>query len=150
MRGEQVISVTFAILGVAMSFGGINLGLGTAELPGPGFFPLIAGLSLTTFAVISLYSSFREKNEAGIAEDWKNIRWKSILLTFVTLTLYSNILDSIGFIVSTLFMLVLLFRLYEQEKWIITILKCLFTTIIVYVVFDKIFQLNLPKGIWGF
>ena len=150
MRGERIISLTFIALGVAMSFGGIKLGLGTAMLPGPGFFPLIAGLSLTTFAGISLLSSLRKNRENEISEDWKDIRWRSILLTFVALTVYSNILDTLGFIVSTLFMLVLLFRLYEQEKWIFTILKSLFTTTVVYGVFDKIFQLNLPRGIWGF
>lgn len=150
MRGEQIISITFVILGVAMSFGGITLGLGTASLPGPGFFPLIAGLSLTTFAGFSLYSALGKNRKTENSEDWRAIRWRRILLTFVALTVYANILDTIGFIISTLFILILLFRLYEYEKWVFTILKSLFTTTVVYVVFDKIFQLNLPRGIFGF
>jgi len=150
MRVEQIISLALAVLGAAIAIGGVKLGLGNVSLPGPGFFPLVAGMALTIFAGVVLWGTKGKGRKTERIAEWVNIRWTHILLTFVSLTVYANILESIGFIVSTILLLTVLFRSYESEKWIFTILKSALTSMVVYVVFEKIFQLNLPQGIWGF
>lgn len=150
MRVEQIISLALAILGAAIAFGGVKLGLGKVSLPGPGFFPLVAGMTLTIFAGVVLWDNKRKSSKTEGIVEWVNIRWKQILLTLVSLIAYANLLESIGFIISTILLLMALFRSYESEKWIFTILKSALISMVVYVVFEKIFQLNLPHGIWGF
>ena len=150
MRVEQIISLALALLGTAIAIGGVKLGLGNVSLPGPGFFPLVAGLALTIFAGIVLWDTMRKSRKAAIVADWRNIRWRHILLTFFSLLAYANLIESLGFIVSTVLVLMVLFRSYESEKWLLTILKSVLTSTVVYVVFEKIFQLNLPQGIWEF
>jgi putative tricarboxylic transport membrane protein len=150
MRGEQIIGLVLAMLGAAIAFGGMKLGMGNVSLPGPGFFPLVAGSALTIFAGIVLWDTMGKSGKAESGEDWRNIRWKHILLTLVSLTVYANIIEYAGFIVSTVLVLTVLFRSYESEKWLFTILKSVLTSTVVYVIFEKIFQLNLPQGIWGF
>jgi putative tricarboxylic transport membrane protein len=150
MRVEQIISLALTLLGTAIAFGGVKLGLGIVSSPGPGFFPLVAGLALTIFAAIVLWDTMRKRRKAEIAADWRNIRWRHILFTFFSLLAYANLIEALGFIVSTILVLTALFRSYESEKWLFTILKSVLTSTVVYVFFEKIFQLNLPQGIWGF
>jgi putative tricarboxylic transport membrane protein len=150
MRVEQIISLSLALMGTAIAFGGVKLGLGKVSMPGPGFFPLVAGLALTVFAGIVLWDTMRKSRKAEIAGNWRNVRWRHILLTFFSLLAYSNLIEALGFIVSTVLVLMVLFRSYESEKWLFTILKSVLTSTVFYVFFEKIFQLNLPQGIWGF
>lgn len=149
MVGEKIIGLALAVLGAAIAFGGVELGLGHVSLPGPGFFPLVAGLALIIFAGVALWDTKGSRKAEQIAQ-WANIRWKHMILTFVFMTVYANLFESLGYIISTALMLMVLFRTYESEKWIFTILRSVLTSVIVYVVFEKIFQLNLPQGIWGF
>lgn len=150
VAGEQIIGLVLAVLGVAIAFGGMTLGLGDANLPGPGFFPLIAGLALTIFAGVVLWDTKGKDRATEWLKEWAHIRWKHILLTFASLIIYANILESVGFIIGTVLVLMVLFRSYESEIWVLTILKSALISIIVYIVFEKVFQLNLPQGILGF
>jgi putative tricarboxylic transport membrane protein len=150
MRGEKVIGLVLAILGATVAFGGTKLGLGTVSMPGPGFFPLLSGVTLAVFSVIVLWATRpRKENDEG-RSGWGNIRWRNILIVLTALTLYANFLEVVGFVVGTFLVLMVLFRAFESERWHMTVLKSVLTSGVVYAVFEKIFQLNLPQGLWGF
>lgn len=150
MRVEKVIGLVLAILGSAVAFGGVNLGLGTISMPGPGFFPLVSGVTLAVFSLIVLWATRRRGESDEGRSDWGNIRWRNILITLTALTAYANFLEAVGFMVGTFLVLMFLFRAFEFERWHVTILKSVLTSGVTYVVFEKIFQLNLPQGLWGF
>ena len=150
MRAEKLIGLVLAILGATVAFGGIKLGFGTVSMPGPGFFPLLSGVTLTFFSAIVLWAPRRKKGSSAEGSGWGSIRWRNILIVLTALTLYANFLEAVGFVIGTFLVLMVLFRAFESERWPMTLLKSVLTSGVVYAVFEKIFQLNLPQGLWGF
>ena len=128
------------------------LKIGTLLNPGPGLFPLLSG---ALFFVLSLPILIRaivtktsEKN--SLSQLWAGLQWQNIFYTTAALLIYSIILDLTGFLLTTLFLFILMFRVMEPIKWKTLIGISIVASIISYVLFDRILQIPLPRGFLGF
>ena len=63
---------------------------------------------------------------------------------------YSLFLDTLGFLVSTFILLLMLFRFVGPQKWVVAVGGSALASIASYVVFELWLKTQLPRGILGF
>jgi hypothetical protein len=134
---------------VAVAIESWRLKLGTFHKPGPGFFPFWTAVLLGLLSVISLIKSLKEKREPspGI---WARVNFLKLGLMLVVLFLYAILLNTIGFLPGTLFLLFFLFRATEPYNWKKVLFASLLTVAATYVVFVVLLECQLPKGFLEF
>ena len=152
-RQDQISSLSWLLIGLFITIGSIySLRTGTTSNPGPGFFPLIAGILLAVFSLaILLKATFAKKSEKnGLRSLWAGLNWGGIFYTMGALLIYSMLLKTIGFLLMTFLLLIYLFRVIEPQKWKLAIGLSILASSISYILFGRILQLQLPRGFLGF
>ncbi len=149
MEKTQIIANLFWIafaLGVCLESRNVNLG--TFHKPGPGFFPFLAGGLLGLLSLIALFQSLKEKKEApGV---WEEVNFFKLGLLLAVLFLYAVLLNTLGFLVGTVLILLCLFRMAADYSWRIVLLASALTIAATYVLFVILLETQLPKGILDF
>lgn len=152
-RQDQVSSFVWLISGLLIVIGSVSLlDVGTFYNPGPGLFPLMMGILLSFLSSIILIkaTSKKEAEKGSIGVLWAGLNWRKMLYTIGALFIYSLIVNLIGFLLTTFFLLIFLFRAIEPQKWKIAIGSSILISIGFYLVFDRLLQVQLPRGFWGF
>jgi len=126
-----------------------HLKLGTFHKPGPGFFPFYAAALLGVLSLMSLTQSLRERKEA-FPKIWTDVNIPKLALLVVVLFLYAILLNTLGFLPATLFLLLFLFRAGAPYPWRMVLLASLLTVAATYVLFVVLLECQLPKGLLEF
>jgi putative tricarboxylic transport membrane protein len=142
-RGDIVASVFGIFVGVTMMIGAIRLRLGTPSEPQPGFFPFVAGVILVVLCMILLVRAFSGRGEG--AEPFGEL-WKPAILA-IGLLLYSLLLDSIGYIIATIILSMLVLRVLDTKTWLKLVAISLVLSVGTYFLFDRLLDVPLPLGI---
>jgi putative tricarboxylic transport membrane protein len=125
-----------------------NVQVGSFHKPGPGFAPFLAGLGLGLLSLIALFQSLKEKGEgAGV---WTGVRFGKLGLLLAVLLLYAVFLDTLGFLVGTLMLMLCLFRMASPYRWRIVLLASVLATAATYILFVVLLETQLPAGILDF
>ena len=127
-----------------------RLKLGTINDPGPGFFPFGAGLIMLILSLAALLQSMAGKRKIEKTTPQEPFRWWNIVIILVAITAYAFSLEKIGFLINTFLFICLLLKVVEPQSWKTAILGGLITTIAANLVFNVIFQTQIPRGILGF
>ena len=133
-------------------YGGLRLGFGSFQQPHAGFMPFLSGLVLGLLALIDLVSGLvaRWKDEKTDHEIWGNIHWGKILLTLAVLSVYTAFFTTVGFTLSTILLLLFLFRVMEPKPWWVVLVSSVVCTVLFYVGFKIGLDSQLPRGFLGF
>ncbi len=126
-----------------------HLKLGTFHKPGPGFFPFYAGALLGVLSLISLTKSLGEKKKV-IPGIWTNVNVSKLALLVAVLFLYPILLNTLGFLLATLLLLLFLFRAAEPYRLRTVLFASLLTVVATYVIFVVLLECQLPKGLLEF
>ncbi len=145
---DQISSLAWLFFALYICGTSLQLPLGSWQDPGPGFLPLGTGICL---GILSAVDFFRGGPWKGREGSWySQERWKSLLLILIGLIGFSFFLDSLGFVLTTFFLLMILFRFIEPQPWKVVIGGSLLASFASYVVFQIWLKTQLPKGIFGF
>jgi putative tricarboxylic transport membrane protein len=152
MNHHNRISAIFCLLlGIAVFVKGLHLGLRVNIDMGPGFFPLVAGGTLSFLSVILLIQSLIKKETSHRISFWNNpYGWKLVLLTILAISIYPFILSPVGFFLSTFLFLFFLFLVIARHKWWAAGIGGIVTAAMVYLIFEIWLKANLPKGLFSF
>jgi hypothetical protein len=127
----------------------IRSGVGTFSSPGPGFLFFWASLILGSLSIVLIIKNILGKREAQRLRDlWKGLKWGKAVWVIVTIFLYAIILEELGFILATFFLMILLFAIGKIKYWM-TIAGALITVMISYIIFHFLLQIQFPRGILG-
>src|SRR3989339_2173442 len=133
----------WVILGIALCIGSIKLHLGSFRAPGPGFLPFLSGASLGIFGLILMGSTFwgGEKKTERPRNDENPMKWtwkksRTPLLTLMILFAYLLLLEPLGFVFTTFFCLLLLFKLSEPRRWLMPLVLSGATSVLSYLLFS--------------
>jgi len=139
-------------VGLLIILGSLSLEIGTLNNPRSGLFPLIAGSLLSLFALVILIQAALAKTseKQSLAKLFVGSNWRKAFCTVGALLIYSITLNTIGFLTITLLLLVFLFRAIQPQKWKVAIGLSILASVISYLLFDRILQLQLPRGFLGF
>jgi putative tricarboxylic transport membrane protein len=147
-KRDRYTSLIWATLGLYISYEGYTLKLGTLGNPQSGFLIfwaglLLAGLSLLLF-LQSFWSTDDKKEKKGL---WEGIQWGKGAKLMAALLLYSIVFKWMGFILSTFFLLIFLFKGLEPQKWKIAMVLSIVTISVCYVVFGVFLEMQFPAGL---
>ncbi len=123
------------------------MGVGTLYRPGPGLMPYYLGLSLVLLAVGMILRMFlkRSKEEEKVEKRPKAIDYPRIALVVASLVAYSLVIETAGYIVATLFLLVILF-LCAGSKKTSALIASVVTLLVTYFGFTYL-GVRFPPGI---
>ena len=127
-----------------------RLKLGTINTPGPGFFPFTAGFIMLILSLAALFQSIRKKNNVEKTRRQEPFRWWNIVIILMAITAYAFSLEKIGFLINTFLFMCLLLKVVEPQTWKTAIIGGLITAIAANLIFNVIFQAQIPSGILGF
>ena len=153
MKKTFLVSDLFWIgIAAAICYGGIKLGFGSFHSPHAGFMPVLSGLVLGLLALADLISGLANhwKEDKEDREIWANISWGKLLLTVALLFVYTILFSTLGFTISTILLLLFLFRVMEPKPWWVVAVSSVACTGLFYLAFKVGLDSQLPRGFLGF
>jgi putative tricarboxylic transport membrane protein len=150
-KADIAVALVLMAVGIAVVTDSLRLGTGWGKAgPGPGFFPFYLGLGVILCTVSILLKALRmyKKDGAGkplIGEGGlSQILWVLIPATGMVL-----LTELVGLHIATIFYLGFYMKVVGKMNWISVVIIGVLVPLSTYVVFDKIFLIPLPEGVWG-
>ncbi len=143
-KGQVSAGVILLALGFFVCQQAVQLTLGQASRPGPGFVPFGLGAILILLSLLYLFPLLR--NLPGNEEPRPSSNLTRTLLAVAILCLFSAVLNGLGYLLSTLFLFLLWLMLIERKKWPVALGLAGLALILVYF-FNLLFSVQLPRGI---
>jgi ABC-type polysaccharide/polyol phosphate export permease len=149
-KPDQISSIFWLILGLAVVYGSHRLGLGTPTHPGPGFLSfwcgvILGGLSLWVFFQGRLTQ--RAGRGKALRQLWAEMRCRKGIYVVLALLTYTFTFTYLGFLLSTALLLTFLFKAIEPEKWLVAVGGAFLSSLISFVIFALWLDVQLPRGI---
>jgi putative tricarboxylic transport membrane protein len=140
------VGLFLMILSAAVISEALELEVGTPGNPGSGFMIFGAAAVLGALALHQFVKSLRvcKPIPEGVAE---RSHWGRILAVILANVLYIYLLRPVGYLVCTFLFLFLLFQALEKGRWILRLVGAASTSVVTYLLFARVLQLNLPKGV---
>lgn len=124
--------------------------LGEIDKPGPGFFPFSVGLVMLGLSLVALFQSTGKKNDTEKAVSQEPIRWWNIVIILAATLAYALTIEKIGFLVNTFLFICIMLKVIEPQTWKKSVLVGVITAVAANLVFNVVFQAQIPSGILGF
>jgi putative tricarboxylic transport membrane protein len=150
-RADIIVGFGMMLVGFIALADAIRLGFGWG-MSGPeaGFFPFYLGLCIvvcTVFIVGKAIKTYRREGHGkplippgGLTQ----ILW--ILVPAIGVVLLTEL---IGLHLATLVYLAFNIKVLGRMGWVKVVLISVLVPLSMYIVFDKVFQIPLPEGLWG-
>ncbi len=150
-RADIIVALGMMLVGIIALGDAVRLGFGWG-MSGPeaGFFPFYMGLGIlicTLFIVMKAVKTYRKDGpgkplipEGGLTQ----ILW--ILIPAIGVCLLT---EFIGLHLATVFYLAFNIRVLGKMSWVKVVLLSVLVPLSMYIVFDKVFLIPLPLGLWG-
>ena len=140
------------LFGLAISifvvWSGYALKLGTINDPGSGYVMFYAGLLMILFSLIILYGAIKDGGPTLLSL-WKDVLWTKPLIVIVLLVAFALIFETVGFLASTVVLLVALLRAIEPVPWSRAIPIAVLVPLAFWYVLNKLLLIQLPAGVLG-
>jgi len=152
MRADRVSSLCWLAFGLLCIYGSVLLGLGTLREPGTGFFPLLAASFFTLLALTVFVRSLIPGRgfQVVISSLWQGTIWHRPLAVGLLMTGYILALERIGFLLTSLVVLLIMLRGVEKFPWWKAILISIISSGSTFLLFNVLLKTVLPTGLFGF
>ena len=134
-------------LGVFVVWSGLKLKLGTINDPGSGYVLFYTGLLMCLFAATIIVAAVTEGGPT-FGSRWQDARWTKPLVVIACLTVFAFALDTVGFLLSAIPLLLLLLRVVDPVRWSLAIPIGLLAPLGVWWVLKRLLLIQLPSGIF--
>ncbi len=141
--GIICIAFSIAILIMASSFSQtliVDTGLG-AE-----FFPRLVASGMIFLGSILIISAIKDSSLSRKTSDVFNREMIKPLIGMGLIILYALSITIVGYLVSTLIFCFILLHFFQVEKLVTKVVISVAFSVIIYLIFSKIFLINLPTG----
>ncbi|WP_375457747.1 tripartite tricarboxylate transporter TctB family protein [uncultured Enterovirga sp.] len=138
-------SLLWLSVSVFVVWAGRDLGAGTIAAPGSGFLLLWAGLMMCGLSLAILWKAVREVGPS-VASLWAGVRWGNVVLMVASLAVYAALLDTLGFLVATIPLLLVLLRGVDPVPWRTAIPVAVVGTVGIWWVLKRLLLIQLPGG----
>lgn len=143
-RSKIIMSLVWILLAVFVCIRSFKLNIGTLSSPDPGFMPFVCGAFIGLFGFMILSQEWRNrKKEIG----WGAVNWGKIFMILIGIIIYATLVEKLGYLLTTFFVMILFFKVLGIKKWLFIILYSFLSTLSIYLIFDVGLQCYFPKGI---
>jgi putative tricarboxylic transport membrane protein len=151
-KADVITGIVLLILASGVISGAWQMPQSATFGPGAGFLPLWIGVILAILAMILLISAWtRQPTGKDAVSPFPGRKpLLSIIGVLGGLAVYILLIEILGFLVDTFLYVTFLLGVVEHERWQRTVSVALFTTVGLYVVFQVLLTISLPKNIFGF
>ncbi len=133
-------------LGAFVTWSGVKLGIGRINDPGSGFMLFYVGILMCVFSVTIMIAAISE-GSAGFGALWAGANWRKPLTIMICLAVFAVALEPLGFLLSTIPLLLVLLRAIDPVRWTLTIPIGVLAPLFVWWVLKKALLIQLPSGI---
>ncbi|MGA2956854.1 MAG: tripartite tricarboxylate transporter TctB family protein [Thermodesulfobacteriota bacterium] len=149
MRNNDSVSTLFCLcLGLMFVGGGLKMGLGPLNAPGPGFFPAVIGGVLSSLSAALFVTVSRKKGPPERENFWRQKRsWVKVFPSLLSLFFYLAFLDSLGYLLTTSLFIFFLLKFVGKKGWGASILMAVIVSLGSYAMFRMGLGVLLPKGL---
>lgn len=143
---ELTFDFILAVLGIIIVFASLNYGFGTLRTPGPGLFPFFLGLGVLISGLALLISEFRTQirsallNREGV---------KTLLSMIFAFCAWILAMPFLGYVFTTMLVAYGICKIMNLEGWWKPLSVSAGTALFIYILFDYLLYIDLPKGILG-
>jgi len=146
-RADIASSLFWGAVGAYVCSAGWALELGSVRDPGSGFLlfwigVIMVGLSLGIFA-----GALRRRAGEGPQLAF-GARWRRVVLVVAALFAYAWALGWLGFVATTVVLLVVLFKGVEPQRWSVALAGAVASALVAYAVFQLWLGAQLPAGVF--
>lgn len=141
--GRYLTSAVATVVGVAAVVHALGMGVGSAAEPGPGLWPLVAGLLLAGSGAVSTLADARAADGPVVGMSLR------VLLGIAALAAYILAFRSYGLLLPTPLFLLFWVRVVAADGWRPAIATAVIGTAGFWLVFAVLLQVPLPIGPFG-
>ncbi len=152
MGADRVSSLFWLVIGLFCMYGSFMLGLGTLREPGTGFFPMLAGGFFSLLALVVFVRSLTPGRgfQASIPSLWRGVIWQRPLAVGILMAVYILALERIGFLLTSLIILLVMLKGVEKFSWWKALLISIVSSGSTYLLFHVLLKAGLPSGFFWF
>ncbi len=139
------------LIGLALSafvvWSGLKLKLGTINDPGAGFVLFYTGILMCLFAASIIIAALTEGGPT-FGSRWENARWTKPVVVIACLTAFAFSLDTFGFLLSSVPLMLLLLRVVDPVRWPLAVPIAVLVPLGMWWVLKRLLLIQLPSGIF--
>ena len=138
-----LLLVSFLVFWISKDFPSSKTGIGVSTFP-----KLLAGL-LIIFSIVIIIQAIKNSSFSKKEPTFKEFKkgHKLIVAVIIILIIYIQMLEVLGFILSSFLLLIILMFIFGERRKIILLVVPLLFSVILYLVFSKMAMVFLPEGI---
>jgi putative tricarboxylic transport membrane protein len=144
---DRICGAILLLLGLGILWEGRGISFGRLSAPGPGFFPTILAILLILVSFLLIVPG--KKKESDSFGGWSKV-FKRVLPVFAILMVYFFLLECLGFVISGLLLMMVLFIKVGSQRWYVALLGACASIGSAYVLFGVLLKSSLPRGVLGF
>jgi hypothetical protein len=145
--GEAAFDLTLLGLGIAVIAGSLNLGMGTFAQPGPGLFPLLAGVLIAAAQLVAALKLLSGENEQA---EITGMGSRGTLVALIAIfAAWIVAMPVLGYIVGTFVAVIAFAKALRLEGWAKPVALAAGAAAGVYLLFERLLFLDLPTGPFG-
>jgi putative tricarboxylic transport membrane protein len=133
-------------VGAYIIYAGRDMGLGGLHEPGPGFAFYWVGILMCALSA-SVVGQAVISGGPTLASLWAGTRWVKVLAVVVLLLVYGMVFETIGFIICTMALLLVLMWFVDPVRWWLAIVVAAASTAGVWLALTKWLKIQLPAGV---
>lgn len=117
--------------------------------PGPFFFPAIAAFLLGGLSLALLFKGARQGESGGKGVQGKRI-WGRTIWIIAWSAIYGATIEPLGYLLSTGMVTFALLAYFNRRDWTFNTVLSVVTAVSIFVLFDTLLKVSMPRGILGF
>jgi putative tricarboxylic transport membrane protein len=149
-KPDQFSSLFWFLVGMAVTVWSYRLGLGTLTNPGPGFLPFWCALILSGLSCLVFFHrrfATTEGETRKLRHLWQGVGWVKGIYVVLALLAYTLLFTTLGYLLSTIALLLFLFKTIEPQKWTVAVGGAILASLVSFVVFALWLDVQLPRGV---
>ena len=117
--------------------------------PSPFLLPFISALGIAGLSIALLLQSQKQPAPGAAAPQTKRM-WNRLIWIVVWCFAYGMTIEKLGYLLSTGMVTFALLAYFNRRRWALNIVFSLGTPLSIYILFDTLLKVPLPKGWFGF
>ncbi len=118
--------------------------------PGSGFLPLWLGILMALLSVMLMAGAwFRKSDPAGKTPFPAGKALLRVTAVMVGLGIYIFLMEVLGFVLNTFLFVSYLMLAVERERWMLAGIVAALTTVGLFIIFQVLLGITLPKNMFG-